>query len=520
MKVFPDQKQVVLPYRPDVENILTPTTARRFEARGQPWLAIPHKIDTVRVLRSMGINAPSPILYDYDWADGSPFVSQRDTAALLTLSPRCYVLSEMGVGKTRAILWAFDYLRRIKMVKRMLVSAPLSTLVSVWENEVFENFHHLTTGVLYGDRKKRLKILAEPADIYIINHDGLEVISRELSLRSDIDTLVIDELAIFRNARSARWRFAKPLADRARYAWGLTGSATPNAPTDAYGQVKLLTPARVGYSFKSFRDRTMRKVSNFRWVAKRDANEAVLDAMQPSIRFTRDQCFDLPETTYTTRQVELAPATLAAYKKMMDDLQVQVRRKEINAANEGVKLMKLMQIASGFAYDAAGEGQYIGGTERIRQVLELIEEAGAKVIVFANFRYLVELYAGVIAKSYSCVAVHGDTPKGIRDQAYLSFQRATDPHVLVAHPGTMAHGLTLTAANTIIWASPSNSLEIYEQANARITRSGQKNCTQIVHIEGTKVEKQVYDRLRRKAKMQGALLDLFEQDTLNDISRV
>lgn len=513
VKVFPQHNALVIPYRADVEAILQPA-GRRFEHGGQWYLAVPHRLGTVRLLRNLGLDAPSPIHTQYDWSGGTPFESQRTTADMCTIHRRAYVLSEMGVGKTRAVLWAYDYLRQMGEVRKLLVVAPLSTLTTVWENEVFEVFPHLRVKVLYGDRRKRKKLLAEDADIYVINHDGVEVLHTDLFARSDIDAIIVDELASYRNAKNNRWKNLAPIVKRAEFAWGLTGSPTPNAPTDAYGQAKLLTPESVGFSFKAFKDRTMRQVSTFRWIERPDAINTVHAAMQPAVRFTRDQCFDLPPTTYTTLTCALAPAAQKAYKEMTDQLATQIKNHEITAANEGVKLSKLLQISAGFAYDADGTGHYVGGVDRIREIFQTIEAASGKVIVFAPFRYFVELLGAVLGKKYDVAVIHGDVAQAERTRIFAEFQKTDRIRVLVAHPATMAHGLTLTRANTIIWASPTNSLELYEQANARITRSGQGQNTYIVHIAGTKVEQHVYNRLRRKAALQGALLDLFENGEL------
>src|SRR6185312_16236694 len=198
------------------------------------------------------------------------------------------------------------------------------------------------------------------------------------------------------------------------------------------------------------------------------------------------------------------------YKKMFDELAVQVAAKEITAANEGVKLSKLLQIASGFAYDNEEMGHYIGCLDRIKAIIEIIEQTDHKVIIFGGFRYFVVLLGKVLGKKYSTAIIHGKTPKAERDAAFISFQRSHEPRLLVAHPKTMAHGLTLTEAATIIWAQPITSPEIYEQANARITRTGQKNATYIIHVQASPVEQRTYDRLKRKAKMQGVLLQMFE----------
>lgn len=510
--INPATKQVVLPFRADIAHLLT-GRSRQFNSRGKPYLAVPHSEDVTRLLRNSGHNIPGPIQFYYDWNGGTPFDSQRVTADLLTTNPRAFVLSEMGVGKTRAALYAFDYLRSIGLANRALIVAPLSTLVGVWDAEIFECFPHLITGILYGDKKKRLRMLAQECDAYIVNHDGVEVIHRELFARNDIDTIITDELAVYRNARSERWKNLKPIVGRAAYAWGLTGAPTPNAPTDAYGQIKLIAPDRVSYSFKSFKDTTMRQLSQFTWIPRAEANDIVVAAMQPSVRFTRDECFDLPPTTYSTRQLTMEGGVAKQYKKMFDELAIEVRNKTVTAANEGVKLSKLLQLSCGFVYDGDGKGHYIGGVERFKAIIDVIESTDKNVIVFGSFRYMVSLMGQVLAKKYDVGIVHGETPKGERDRIFTGFQKGTSPRIIMAHPQTMAHGLTLTKADTIIWAAPITSLEIYEQACARITRSGQLNHTHIVHIQASPAEKYVYDRLRRKAKMQGALLEMFKEVT-------
>jgi SNF2 family DNA or RNA helicase len=511
-QLYPEHKKIVLPYRADVEAILQSPAAQRFETGGAWYLAIDHKIQSVRLLRNLGLNAPSPGLTDYDWNGGSPFESQKATFDLCTVARRAYVLSEMGVGKTRAVLWAYDYLRREGMLNKLLVVAPLSTLTTVWENEIFENFPHLRTVVLYGDRKKRSKLLATDADVYVINHEGVEVLHAELWGRPDINGIIVDELASYRNSKSKRWKSLEPLVKRSEYSWGLTGTPTPNAATDAFGQARLLTPESAGFSFKAYRDKVQRQVGTFKWVDRPEATSIVHDTLQPAVRFTREQCFDLPPTTYTTLEVGLDTAAIRVYKEMLNELASEVKGREIIASNEGVKLSKLLQISAGFAYDSQGKPIYIGGLDRFKQCVEVIEAIpNQKVIVFANFTYMVELLAGVLGQKYNVGKIHGGVPKAERDAVFQSFQKGGPCRIIVAHPKTMSHGLTLTAAETIIWATPTTSNETHDQANARITRSGQTKNTQIVYLTATAAETKVYQRLKKKGAMQGTLLELFEE---------
>jgi SNF2 family DNA or RNA helicase len=400
----------------------------------------------------------------------------------------------------------------------------------VWAREIFQCFYHRSSTVLYGTRKKRLKLLSEDADFYIINHDGVKVIADALQARPDIDILILDELALYRNAKTNLWKVTNQLAKTRTFVWGMSGAPTPRAPTDAYAQVRLLTPERVPKYFNSFRSDTMTQISQFRWVPKRNANAIVHQAMQPSVRYSRADCVDLPPTTYTTLEVPLTKAQELAYNDMVQRMQTVVQDPlfsgTIMAANAGVQLSKLIQIAAGFMYGFDGMRKRIevvyDSTPRVNELKSIISNAVGKVIVFAPFVATVDfLYEALSSDPVMHTAygagfvqkIHGGTSKSIRDQAFISFQHSRSPRVLVAHPGTMAHGLTLTAADTIAWYSPVFSLETYEQANARITRPGQTRNTQIIHIQGSKVEQRVYDTLKARGNMQNELLRLFREGT-------
>jgi SNF2 family DNA or RNA helicase len=506
--VLTSSEHVVIPWRDDVKALL-PGTERR-NIKGQDFALVRHGIIETKLLRNMGMDVPPPILTRYDWAKTKPFDSQKQTAALLSTEPRAYCLSSMGVGKTRAAMYAFDFMRQSGVAKKLLVVAPLSTLVDVWDREVFEAFHHLRAVVLHGTKAQRLLRLKEPADVFIINHDGVAVVADELAAMK-FDVVVIDELASFRNARAKRWTVLNELINKRGQpvVWGLTGSPTPNAPTDAYGQVKLLTPNQVPRSMKRFQQDTMTQVSQFRWIPKDNANEIVMKAMKPSIRYTLDQCHDIPETIYSMRHVECSSAQQALYNTVFDKFRAEYKGKEIVAANEGAKLSKLLQISAGFAYND-GKGFYINANDRLKLVVELIEQADKKVIVFASFTWIIHALAQVIENFYTTAIIEGGTTKSRRDEIFASFRNSRDPHVIVAHAGTMAHGLTLVEADTIIWYGPTLSAELYEQANARIRRPGQKSKTHVIHIESTPVEKRAFRRLQSKKKMQGMLLEMFE----------
>lgn len=486
---------------------------------------LPHTRDTVRLARNLGHTVPAPIVTQYDWNGDKPFKTQIITAAMLTMQSRAFVLSEMGTGKTRATLHAANFLMNTGDIQRALVVAPLSTLVHVWDREIFRYFNHRTVGVLHGTRKQRLDVLSKLHDFYVINHDGVETILDELMARKDIGLVVVDEIASFRNARTNRWKalntlinggFSKnsatPHAPRP-FAWGLTGSPTPNEPADAWGQCRLLAPAKVPPYYKQFKRQTMLQVSQFKWVPRQEANEIVLDAMQPAVRFKRDECVELPDTSYQDRPVILSPQQDRVYKDMMRKLKIGFQEGTVTAANEGVLFSKLLQITAGWVYTTDRKVVQLHPANRMDQLMECLDESEGKVIVFADFIHVAEhVHDALLRQKYHAELVTGDTPAKKRNQIFNSFQSAAFPRVLVAHPKCMAHGLTLTAASTIVWFTPTPSLETYQQACARITRPGQTRKSLIVHLTGSPVETKLYKRLQNRASTQGALLEMFQEN--------
>lgn len=474
-------------------------------------MVVPHTYDVVKLARNLGLKAPAPIMVRYDWNGDSPFKTQKVTAAMLTMNRRAYVLSEMGTGKTRSTLYAIDFLIREQQIQRAIVVAPLSTLTTVWYREVFRYFNHLSVGVLHGSRERRKEVLKQDHHIYVINHDGVKTVLADLLLRSDIGCVVVDELAAFRNARTDRWKGLSALVGNRKFAWGLTGSPTPNEPPDAWAQAKLLTPERAPKFFKNFKESTMAQVSTFRWVPRKDAKDTVYEMLQPAVRFKRDDCVELPPVIYDTREAPLTAEQKRVYTEMMRHMKMAFAAGEVNAANEGVLMSKLLQITTGFVYTRDGKAVELDNEPRMDALVELIDEAEGKVIVFVDFIHASKMVADRLAKlGYSVAQVSGETPKKVRDQIFTEFQSADLPRIIVAHPKCMAHGLTLTAASVIIWFSPTTSLDTYEQACARITRPGQTRKQLIMHLTGTPVESKLYKRLQQKASLQGALLEMFE----------
>ena len=509
---WPDKKALILKPRNPERILNVVPSAKTFSVKGQQYVAVPHKREETKVLRNLGYDAPAPIRDHYDWPGRyKPFDAQREAAAFLSMYDRAFNLSELGTGKSLASLWAYDYLRSIGHVNKVLIVSPLSTLERTWADEVFQHFPHLEYAVLHGSRQKRLKLLATDVDVYIINHDGVQIIEPELVNRPDIDIVIIDEIAqAARNAGTDRWKSLNKVINRhkvKRLCWGMTGTPTPNAPTDAWAQCRLVSPNNVPPYFNRFKGQVMRQLSQFTWVPKSDATEIVHQVMQPSVRFTRDECVDLPPLMYETRQVSLTKEQEKAYKDMVAKMRTEADNGEITAVNEAVKMGKLVQIACGVVYTTDKEEATIPSTPRIEETREIVRQAEGKVIVFVPYVSSVNMVAQELSKDFTVEIIHGGVNKDERDRIFGAFQKGKDPKVLVAQPAAMSHGLTLTSASTIVWYSCVTSNEVFEQANGRINRPGQKMKNFIIMLEGTPVEKRIYSRLRNKQKMQGALLD-------------
>jgi SNF2 family DNA or RNA helicase len=488
--------------------------AKRVTYGGKDMLLIRHDEANTTIARALGVPVPAPILWHYDWAGGAPFVVQQQTAAMLTLNHRAYVLNDMGTGKTRTVLWAYDYLRKANQVRSALIVAPLSTLTNVWAREIFATVPHYSYSVLHGDTKVRRERLAAKADIYIINHDGIKVVADALKLHPDIDLIVIDELAVFRNGAAARTRTMRKLAESRKRVWGLTGSPIPTEPTDAWAQASIVTPWTVPMSYNGFRDLTMQRITQFKWVPRPTALAHVANALQPSVRFTLDEIVELPEVIHREVPITQSPKQKEVYTALEKELYAKFQCGELTVLNAGVLLNKLLQISLGCVYVNSGAVFHMDNADRIQALIDSIESTDRKVIVYVPFIHAMKNVVDELTKAkISCESVSGETPASKRADIFKRFQTDPSPRVLVAHPQCMAHGITLTAANTIIWFGPIANNEVFEQANARINRIGQTHKQQVLMFAGTTAERKLYARLKERGDTQSLLLDMMAETT-------
>jgi SNF2 family DNA or RNA helicase len=508
-------KIVGVPSTPKIINLFP--NAKPLKLGNTELALIPHGLHETLMLRHLGYDVPAPILEQYPFPapKGQPaFRVQKATAALFTTARRCYCLNGMGTGKTRAAIWAFDYLKGNGMADRALVVCPLSTMDNVWRREIFTVCPHLSVGILHNtDRQRRLKTLAEDHDVYVINTDGIRILEDELLSKAGLNCFILDELALFRNS-SERSKCARRIAARMDWVWGLTGSPTPQEPTDAWGQCKIVTPHTVPKHFGTFRQEVMLKVSQFKFVPKKDATQRVFEVMQPAVRYTLEDVTELPEVIERTVDIALGYQQDRIYNALRSHAFAAIKDKQITAVNAGAALIKLLQVSLGYVY-ADGRGVVtLDGASRLEAIVDAVNSTDRKCLIFVPFTHALEgIHQKLLADGVDAAMIHGGTSKKERDKVFTAFQHSSKYKVIVAHPGCMSHGLTLTAADTIIWAGPTTSLETFEQANARIRRVGQKHKQLILMFQSTEVERKMYARLRAKQNVQDNLLQLFEEAT-------
>lgn len=483
--------------------------------------AVQHTLESTRILRNMGYEVPAPIRSQYDWPGRfKPFDHQITMAEFLTMHRRCFNLSEMGTMKTNGSLWAADWLMKTGRIRKVLVISPLSTLVSVWQNDIFETLPHRTSAILHGPKERRLKYLGIEADFYILNHDGLKIgdLARAIRARPDIDLVIVDEAGMFRNPTSAKYKALAGLlgARPDMRLWLMTGTPCPNAPTDAWGLAKLVSPERVPKYAGAFQRDTMMKISQFKWVPRIDAFEKAYAAMQPAIRFKKKDCISLPPVVTRDLGVGLTPVQTAAVKQLKEHMVTTGGNgSKITAANAADQINKMRQVLCGALKDPA-TGQYhpLPHKPRLQALKETIDSASAKVIVVVPFKGIIRLLAAQLEQDgYSVAVVNGDIPMGKRAEIFKAFKTQADPHVILCHPAVMAHGLNLTEADMLVFYAPIYSNDEVEQVNERFNRAGQTRKMTIVRIGCHPLEWAIYRLTDTRKQAQNNILDLYQTVT-------
>ena len=463
-------------------------------------------------LKSLNINVPSPISKRYKWAgQHKPYEHQKKTAEFLTMNKRAFCFNEQGTGKTASAIWAADYLMTQKQIRRVLVVCPLSIMDSAWRADLFSFAMHRSVDVAYGSKKKRTDVINSGAEFVIINYDGVDIVKEDI-INGGFDCIIVDEATHYKNAQTKRWKTLKKLIADDTWLWMMTGTPAAQSPLDAYGLAKLINPLNVPKFFGSFRDMVMWKVTQFKWMPKENASQIVHEVLQPAIRFTKEECLDLPDMVYVKRKVEMTKQQVKYYEELRKKMVMQVEDESITAVNAAIVLNKLLQISSGAVYTDDSETLEFDISNRYNVLKEAIDESSQKVLVFVPFRHTIDLLVNrLTADQITCGIIRGDVSASKRTELFDKFQTTPNPQVLIIQPQAAAHGVTLTAANTVVWWGPTSSLETYAQANARVHRSGQKHKCTVIQLYGSAAEQRIYRLLDSRIDVHTKIIDLYKE---------
>ena len=512
-----DDKAILLKTRNPNKYSIIPKHKVVSENNGTYEVLVYWGLEEVKVLRNLGVkDAPSPIVRRYGWPGRyKPMDHQRVTSEFLTLNRKAFVFSEPGTGKTLSALWAADYLMGIGKVRRVLILCPLSIMQSAWLGDLSNSIIHRSAVVAHhAQSSRRIEMVQQNYEFVITNYDGLNLIADEVRKDGRFDLVIVDEANAYKTQTTRRWKALASILTPDTYLWMMTGTPASQSPADAYGLAKLVNPNNVPKFYTAWRDMVMNKVTMFKWAAKPNAADTVHVALQPAIRFTKAQCLDLPDVLTTTRLVPLTPQQAKYYNLLKERMTATAAGETITAVNAAANLSKLLQISCGAVYTDDKDVVEFDAGPRLSVLEEILEETDRKVLIFALFRSSIDtIHNHLLKKGVAVECIHGGVTPNKRADTIRRFQNEKDPRVLVMQPQASAHGITLTAADTVVFFGPLMSVEQYIQCIARADRKGQNSDkVTVIHIEGSPVEKKMFTALASKVVDNSLLTRMFESE--------
>ncbi len=415
---------------------------------------------------------------------------------------------DMGLGKTVCTLTAISELLYDRFeVSRVLVIAPLRVAEDTWSREVekWDHLQHLKIAKVLGTEKQRVAALTSKADIWVINRENVEWLVDFFGKYWPFDMVVVDELSSFKSNKAKRFRALRKVRPLIKRIVGLTGTPAPNGLMDLWAQVYLLDRGeRLGKTITGYRDRYFtpgqrNQMIVYNWKPKPEAEDAIHKKLSDiCVSMRAEDWLKLSDRIDNIVHVQLSPAMKDTYKQLEKDLLLPFTSGDVVADTAAVLSNKLLQLANGAVYDE-NKGVKELHDAKLQAVEDIIEAANGKpVLVFYAYKHDLSRLQARFKGAKTL-----DTAKDIEDW------NAGGVPILLAHPASAGHGLNLQAGgNTIVWFGLTWSLELYQQANARLHRQGQKEAVIVHHLvaEGT-IDEDVMKVLGGKAKSQDALLE-------------
>lgn len=419
------------------------------------------------------------------------------------------LLLDMGMGKTAITLTAveqliYDYFS----VRKVLVIAPLRPAVETWPTEVakWDHLKHLKVSLCCGAKADREAGLAADADIYVINRENVPWLVEYYKTKWPFDMVVIDELSSFKSSKAQRFRALKKVRKYIKRIVGLTGTPAPNGLLDLWPQMYLLDQGEAlgktltGYRSLYFDPDKRNATVIFSYKLKEGAEQKIYEKISDlCVSMKTGDFLELPERLDVRHEIVLSKESMDKYKQLEKDMLLTYEEGDIDAGSAAILTNKLLQVAGGAAYNENGEVQEIH-EDKLQALDDLIEQAnGQSILLFYAFKHERDRI-----KARYPEAVDVKEPKAVErwNEGKIS--------ILLAHPASAGHGLNLQfGGHIVIWYGLPMSLELYQQANKRLHRMGQKETVLIHHLlaKGT-IDERVLDLiLTSKEERQDKLIE-------------
>lgn len=417
----------------------------------------------------------------------------------------------MNISKTVSTLTAIDNFIWLGEIKKVLVIAPLRVAEDTWSTEVekWDHLKHLRISKVLGTPKQRERAMSTEADIYVTNRENVEWLVKQYFGAWPFDMCVIDELSSFKSSKAIRFRALKKVRPYFKRIVGLTGTPAPNSLIDLWPQIYLLDGGqRLGKTITGYRERYFSPGRRngyvvYNWELKDGAEKAIHEKIGDiCISMMAKDYLDVPERIDNRIEVPLSDSAKAEYKRLEKDLILELNGEDITAANAAVLTNKLLQMANGAIYTESKQVINIHD-EKINKLEEIVDISNGKpVLVFYNFKHDFDRISKLLDK----LKVKYQTLDNSED---IKAWNNGEIEVALLHPASAGHGLNLQyGGNIIVWFGLTWSLELYQQANARLHRQGQKENVIIHHLvaKGT-VDEDVMNALANKEVNQNMLLE-------------
>lgn len=442
-----------------------------------------------------------------------PHDYQAYTIDKILNTPKCGLFLDMGLGKTSCTLTAIsDLMFNSFDINKVLVIAPKRVAEGTWSDEIekWDHLNGLKISVIAGTAKQRIEALEVNADIYTLGRDNVVWLIEYLQqnkIRWPFDCLVLDELSSFKNTKSKRFKALKkitPLLDRVI---GLTGTPTPNSLIELWPQMYLLDRGeRLGKTQSAYKDRYFYPISGqgyvtFKYGLKEGAEKAIHKQIADiCVSMKAEDHLNMPERIDNYINIKLPAEVMSQYKEFEKEKILEMEDEVLTAASAGVVANKLLQFANGSVYDDEKNTHFVHSC-KIEALKEIVDTSqGQPILVFYNFKHDHE----ALMKEFG-----GLKPRMLENNKDIKEWNEGKIQMVLAHPASIGHGLNIQAGgHIIVWFGLTWSLELYQQANARLYRQGQKDSVVIHHLvaEGT-IDEQVILALRNKDKSQSALME-------------